>query len=255
MLKKMMVVVVAMIVSFAGMSQAFEADIAGDVSVDYMGKYIWRGQLLSDDPVLQPGVGFGFDLGPGSLYLNIWGNMGTTEYTGNSGEFNEVDYTIDYSGAITDTLGYSIGAIRYDFPNTPFDATTEVYAGLALDTFLSPSVTVYYDIDEVDGVYVSFGVGHSIDLSETMALDISAALGWGDEDYNTAYWGVTDDAANDLSVSIALPIAMGDWTLTPSVNYVSLMDSDIRASDMFATNSDNDKSDYFYAGIGLSTEF
>ncbi|MFI4913377.1 MAG: hypothetical protein ACIAQZ_17095 [Sedimentisphaeraceae bacterium JB056] len=251
MLKKMMVVVVAMIVSFAGMGQAFEADIAGDISVDYNGKYIWRGQLLSDDPVLQPGIGFGI----GNLYLNIWGNMGTTEYSGNSGEFNEVDYTIDYSDAITDVLGYSIGAIRYDFPNTGFDATTEIYAGLSLDTVLSPSVTVYYDIDEADGVYVSFGVGHSIDLSDTMALDISAALGWGDEDYNTFYWGVADDAANDLSVSVALPIAMGDWTLTPSVNYVSLMDSDLRASNAYATNSDNDKSDYFYAGIGLSTEF
>jgi hypothetical protein len=251
MLKKMMVVVVAMIVSFAGMTQAFDADISGDVSLDYMGKYIWRGQLLNDDPVLQPGIGFGF----GNLYLNLWGSMDTTEYNDNSGEFNEVDYTIDYSDSINDMFGYSIGAIRYDFPNTDFDATTEIYAGLNFNTFLSPSITLYYDIDEVEGIYVSFAVGHSFELSEMLVLDLSASLGWADKDYNDFYWTVDDSGANDLALSLALPIAMGDWTLTPSINYVSLMDNDIRASDAYATNSDNDKSDYFYAGIGLSTEF
>lgn len=246
MLKKMTVVVVAMIVSFAGMSQAFEAEIAGDVSVDYLGKYVWRGQLLNDDPVLQPGVGFGI----GNLYINLWGSMDTTNYNGNGGEFNEVDYTIDYSDSLTDILGYSVGAIRYEFPNTDLDATTEIYAGLNLDVFLSPSVTVYYDIDDIEGTYVSAGVGHSIDLSDTMALDMSASLGWGNDKYNTGYWGVSSSSTQDLSVSVALPIAMGDWTLTPSVNYVSLTSSDLKKSDAYATESD-----YFYAGIGLSTEF
>lgn len=248
MLKKMMVVVAAMIVSYAATSRAFDVEIAGDASVDYNGKYVWRGQVLNDDPVLQPSVGFQV----GKVYLNVWGNMDTTEYNGNSGEFNEVDYTIDYSDQITDLLGFSIGAIRYDFPNTSLDATTEIYAGLNLDVFLAPSVTVYYDIDDVEGTYVSFGIGHSIELSETLALDMSASLGWGNDKYNEGYWGITDadSSAQDLAVSVALPIALGDWTLTPSVNYVSLMDNDLRESDAYAMESD-----YFYAGIGLSTSF
>ncbi len=248
MLKKMMVVAVAMIVSFASVSRAFDVEIAGDASVSYMGKYVWRGQLLNDDPVVQTSVGFQV----GKLYLNLWGNMDTTEYNGNSGEFNEVDFTIDYSDQITEFLGFSIGAIRYDFPNTDFDATTEIYAGLNLDTFLSPSVTIYYDIDDYEGIYLSFGIGHSLAITETLALDLGASMGWGNKKYNEGYWPSADGGSSlqDLTLTIALPIAMGNWTLTPSLNYVTLMDSDIRDADDFATESD-----YFYAGIGLSLTF
>jgi len=246
MLKKMMVVVAAMIISFASVSNAFEADIAGDATVNYMGKYVWRGQLLNDDPVVQPSVGFQV----GKLYLNVWGNMDTTQYNDNGGEFNEVDFTVDYSDKITDLLGYSVGAIRYEFPNTDLDATTEIYAGLNLDTFLTPSVKVYYDIDDIEGTYVSFGIGHSIAITETIALDMGASMGWGNENYNEGYWGVDNSSAQDLTLTMALPIAMGSWTLTPSVNYVTLLDSDLKESDAYATESD-----YFYAGIGLSTTF
>ena len=119
----------------------------------------------------------------------------------------------------------------------------------SFDTFLSPSVTWYYDFDQVDGSYVAFGLSHSIELSEEspLALDLGLNIGWGDDDYNAAYWGVDDDGFNDLTLSAGLPIELGSWTLTPSVNYVVLIDSDI--SD--AAGDD----DIVYAGIGLSTSF
>ncbi len=248
MLKKMMVVAVAMIVSFASVSSAFDVDITGDASVNYLGKYVWRGQLLNDDPVVQPSVGFQV----GKLYLNLWGNMDTTSINGNNGEFNEVDFTIDYSDQITEVLGFSVGAIRYDFPNTDYDATTEIYAGLNLDVFLSPTVTVYYDIDEIEGMYVNFGIGHSLAITETVALDMGASMGWGNKRYNEGYWPSADGGSSlqDLTLTMALPIALGDWTLTPSLTYVTLMDSDLRDADDYATESD-----YLYAGIGLSTTF
>jgi len=215
--------------------------------MDFNSKYVWRGQNLVDDWVFQPGASTTF----GGFTLGIWGSSEMTDDNkdGREWELTEIDYYVDYSGDLAEGIGYSVGYIYYEFPQAGAD-TQEVYAGLSFDTFLSPSVTWYYDIDEVDGSYVAFGLGHSLDVSEDLALDIGLNLGWGDSDYNNAYWSVDDSGFNDLTLSVGLPLELGSWSLTPSVSYVKLVDSDIRKSDTFATSSD-----YVYFGIGLSTSF
>jgi hypothetical protein len=40
------------------------------------------------------------------------------------------------------------------------------------------------------------------------------------------------------------------WTLAPSLNYVTLLSDDIRATDAY-----DSASDYFFAGVGLSKGF
>lgn len=93
---------------------------AGDVTVgvgaDFMSKYVWRGQNLVDNWVLQPSVSLGYK----GLTGSIWGNSDMTGETVDNWEFTELDYTLDYSGTVpgVDVLGYSIGAIYYDFPNS-----------------------------------------------------------------------------------------------------------------------------------------
>lgn len=221
------------------------------LSVDYFGKYIWRGQDFTDEPVLQPGA----TIGLGKVTLGIWGNLETTNVNNEKNAFTEVDYTIDYSDSVpgVEGLGYSLGIISYDFPETGAQ-TYEAYLGLSLDTVLSPSLTYYYDYDDVDSSYVSVGVGHSIpDIlgpDSGVAADLSASLGWGASKYNNAYWGVNDSAINDLVLGAAFPFGLGPVTVTPSVNYVILTDSDIKASNAF--NTDNE---YLFAGIGVAMEF
>lgn len=239
---------VLVVVSLVGVSFAEDAieskGIGVDVTLDFNSKYIWRGQNLVDDWVMQPGASMGF----GGFTLGVWGNVDMTNENGEEWEFTEADYYVDYSGSLAEGIGYSIGYIYYEFPQAGGD-TQEVYGGLSLDTFLSPSVTWYYDFDQVEGSYVAFGLGHSIELSKEfpLALDLGLNIGWGDDDYNAAYWGVDDDGFNDLTLSAGLPIELGSWTFTPSVNYVALIDSDI--SD--AAGDD----DIVYVGIGLSTSF
>jgi len=220
-------------------------------SLDYNGKYVWRGQNLTDDPVLQPGA----TIGLGNLTLGIWGNLETTTVNGERDNFTEVDYSLDYSDSIpgSEILGFSVGLINYDFPEA--DAQTyEVYAGLSVDTFLSPSVTYYYDYDDVDSSYVSVGIGHSIAdiLGEEsgVSADLSASLGWGAKKYNQFYWGANDSALNDLALGAAFPFAVGPVTVTPSLNYIMLVDSDIKSTNAYSTDNE-----YFFAGIGVSMEF
>ena len=71
-----------------------EDKIDFEVTADYFGKYIWRGQNLSDDPVFQPGISFSYK----GLTAGLWGSLETTSINNNSGEFTEWDYSLDYSG-------------------------------------------------------------------------------------------------------------------------------------------------------------
>ncbi len=64
---------------------------SASVSVDYFSKYVWRGQSINDESVLQTNVS-------GSAYGftgSIWSNSDLTN--DRKGEFSEVDYSLDYS--------------------------------------------------------------------------------------------------------------------------------------------------------------
>lgn len=241
--------VLAAVVSLGGVAVAEdEAGIGLDVTMDFMSKYVWRGQLLNDDYAFQPGVSMTFD----KLTLGIWGSVDMTDYSDNEWEFIEYDYYLDYTTTIAEGVDLSVGVIEYYFPSG--DDTQEIYAGLAFDMPLSPSVTIYNDVDEVNGSYVSFAVGHTVEnLFETeVPMEIGASIGWGSESYNKAYWGAPadDSGLNDLTVNVAFPIGLGSWTFTPSVNYVTLLDSDVKATNKYYSSSD-----YFFTGLSLSTSF
>lgn len=228
-----------------------KAQLGFEVTADYNGKYVWRGQNLDDEAVFQPGISVAYE----GLTAGIWGSLELTDENGHSGEFTEVDYYVDYSAAVpgTEKLGFSLGAVYYDFPNTDFEGTTELYWGFSYDCFLSPSITFNHDVDEVEGMYVSAGIGHTIEeifeVGEDVpvALDLAASLGWGDSSYNDVYWGVDDSAFNDLTLSAALPFEIAGWGISPTVNYVLLVGDDIK--DAAADD------DVFYFGIGLSKSF
>lgn len=245
------------LLSFLSTSVFALDEVAFDLSADYYGKYIWRGQNQDDDPAFQPGFSATFK----GFTAGIWGSLETTDIHDSKGEFREVDYYADYSADVPgiEGLGFSIGAIYYDFPNTTVPSTTELYWGFSLDTLLSPSVTFYHDIDEADGLYISAGIGHSFDFGEDVpvAIDLGASLGWGDGSYNKYYWmdsvtelPIKDSGFNDLSLSASFPFEVGGWSITPSVNYVMLVDSDIKSADTY-----NKDSSAFFVGIGFSRGF
>jgi hypothetical protein len=231
-------------------------DIDFEVTADYYGKYIWRGQNLSDDPVIQPGASVSF----AGFTASWWSNIDTTKINGNNGKFTEHDWSLDYSGDIPglEGVGYSVGVIRYFFPNLNPADTTEVYWGLGFDLPLSPSITVYHDVDEAKGTYVSLGLSHSFEKFAVVfdeipvGLDLSANLGWANRTYNKYYWAANANSErfNDLAFSIAFPFELFGLSLTPSLNYVTLVDSRVSKS-----NTYNKDDTYFVAGISVGKSF
>jgi hypothetical protein len=231
-----------------------EDKIAFDFSAYYYGKYIWRGQNLDDDIVFQPGVSASYN----GLTAGIWGNMELTKINDCRNEFTEFDYSLDYSSDVPGLsgVGYSVGLIYYNFPNTNVQDTLEAHCGFSFDLPLSPSVKWYLDLDEAEGSYVSLGIEHSIEEVFKIGPDVpvtmeaGASLGWGSGSYNKYYWGTDQAKLNDLVLSASFPFEVAGWTVTPSVNYITLVSDDIRDTDAYGTSSD-----YFFAGIGASKSF
>ena len=242
--------VMTAVLGLGGVALAEEAPGLGfDVSLDFYSKYVWRGQLINDDIVMQPGISMTYD----AFTVGIWGSVDTTDYSGNEWEFIEYDFYADYTTSLLEGVDLSLGVINYSFPSA--DDTTEIYAGLAFDLPLSPSITIYNDVDQMNGSYVAFGAGHSVDelfsLSEDVpvGMEIGANLGWGSKSYN-GWWGagaVTSSALNDFTLNVSFPVSLGSWTVAPSVNYVTLVDSKVQDASA--------EDDYFFTGLSLSTSF
>jgi len=197
---------------------------------DYAGKYIWRGHNLQDDGVLQPS----FTINKDNMKLSIWGNGELSDENGNDKDISEIDIVFDYGGDINlwdlSNVSYNIGVINYNYPGTNFASTTELYAGVSINILLNPSITIFRDIDETDGTYIQLKIGHDLEnVINDININLAMSLGWADGTYNKALWGTSGSDFNDFVFSAAFPIPIKDWSLMPSINYVSLMSDDINS--------------------------
>ena len=75
-----------------------------EVSLDVLSDYVWRGTICNGNPVWQPSVTAGLDLGDfGSIAGNVWQSYdlthkrGTATNSRRSGGLQEIDYTLSYS--------------------------------------------------------------------------------------------------------------------------------------------------------------
>lgn len=243
------------IIACGGALAQAEDKIEFGLTSDFYSKYVWRGQLLNDDFVFQPGISASYK----GFTANVWGNVDLTDYHKNSGEFTEYDLTLDYSGKFSEEskVGYSIGVIHYHFPSASATDTTELYWGLSFDVPLNPAITVYHGLGNENGMYANFGLSHTFEdvlkFSDTITADLEfgVSIGWGSSTYNKDYWGVDEARLNDLAFKVALPIDIGGgWAVTPSFNFVTLVDGKIRSADTYSKSSD-----YFFTGVSISKSF
>ena len=106
--------------------------------------------------MLQPSA----NISKGGFTFNVWGNYELTDvndygppHGDGKNKFTEIDLTAEYAFS-WENFSFPVGIIHYLFPNTSAEATTEIYAGASYDWVVTPSLTVYQDIDEAHGQYV-----------------------------------------------------------------------------------------------------
>ena len=271
--------IIAMFTIFApGLFASEEEKPATDVTVAVLSQYLWRGYELSrNGVVIQPSLTVGYK----GFSVNIWGNLDAKPYYSGaapdksySSAWNETDVTLAYSKAMGPfTVGggyiyYGLGALNQDLADR-LDSQ-EIFASLGLNTLLSPTLTVYKEIDHYHNWYMLLGISHVFELSKIMSLKLAASAGYLLSSDETTYpkfdgnaLATTDKFNNfhDGSVTASMPLKVMKYvTVTPIVSYVFPLSRDAR-NEMkgfglkgTATNAERDSS-FLYGGVSASFSF
>ncbi|MFH1593222.1 MAG: hypothetical protein ABID09_00825 [Candidatus Omnitrophota bacterium] len=219
-------------------------DISGAITFET--KYVWRGQTLLDDYVMQPEA----SIGKYGFTFSVWGNYDT----GVADKLTEWDYTFDYTFNIgdarealnmgddllhfVDPLSVSSGYILYTFPHLSGEAfeSHEFYWGLAYDILLQPFITVYYDFDDGRGAYLEFGGSHTFEFQDGITADVGITTG-----YNAGQWRYDKSFSNLLfSGEVSIPF-LKYFSVSPNVNYSLALDDQYHSE--------------FYGGVKVSVEY
>ena len=240
---KKVILMVAFAVTFGSFNALAEEEIKPSASADVavLSKYVWRGFELSDDSiVIQPSVTVEYK----DFSFNLWGNLDTDYYDMNSNsDFNETDMTLSYATSLG-PVDLDIGYIYYALVGPD---TEEIYISAGMDTFLSPTLTVYRDFNEFQGWYMNFSLSHSIEIGNRMTLDLAGSAGYMDVD-NSNY-----NEMHDGLISVGLTIPLNKYfTLSPMIAYSFGLSSE--ADVAFETGPSHD-SDFFSGGVTLSVAF
>lgn len=232
---------------FMGNALATEDSLTVSFDVGSFNRYIWRGLILTDGPVLQPAL----TVGRGAWSVNVWGNLDLDEVNGNGSQFNELDITFGWEKT-SGPYNFSTGLINYNFPNTAVVTTTELYAGAGFDVPMQPAVTAFFDVEEAQGIYLTFDIAHafSSDYDEPVEWEFALAtgIGWGSSEHNNLYFGSDTDGVTDFHVGLNFAVTIDKkWTLSQSIIYISVVDEQFQG--MVAT----DHSAVY--GMALTVEF
>lgn len=234
----------ALALLLAGAGAASAAEIAVDYSGDFVSHYVWRGLTLVDGAVFQPSITISHESG---FSFNTWGNLDIDDVNSLEGEFSELDLALAYAFPTEGILSAELGYIDYTFPNTVFEGTREVYLGLGLDVVASPSLTLYYDMDEVDALYAELGVSFGSEFGDRGAewgVDLIASFA--DSDFAAFYAGGADSGLFAGTIGGSLSIPAGEiWGVSFFANYTDSLDTMVLPTQ---------KVD-FYGGISIAASF
>jgi hypothetical protein len=255
-MKNSIVLLLVALCSFSVFAEEDATQDAGNawsvsLSQTFADKYVWRGIQFNGEGVSQTEVSIGYDAGDaGAFGLTVWGNLDLDSENSTAGQFSELDYVLSWEKTY-DNITASAGFIFYDFSEVGGGDTQEFYVGVTLDTVaFTPSLTVYYDIEDADGFYVEASASHSFALGENHSLDLGATLGWADEDQGANYYGGANSGVAHYSLSASVDFPVGEsLTITPSIMYYSLLSD---ANDLTGQAGEDDD---FVFGINASFTF
>ncbi len=249
-MKKLEILIISMMLMFVfsiGSIHAGETETSGSASVDVMSNYVWRGIKLSNSYVVQPSVGITYD----GFGANLWANW--DDDWADAGEHTETDLTLNYTFSI-DKFSFDTGYIYYALESA-LD-TQEIYVSAGYDVILSPTLTVYFDYEEGDGAFTVASIGHSLELSKDIALNLGASASY---NMNNLVMG-TDTSGNDfsalyngeISASAGIPVADA-ISVEPVIAFTFPLSN--KAEDAIEAMSDDSESSVVYGGVNATLSF
>jgi uncharacterized protein (TIGR02001 family) len=225
------------------------SDVSVNADIGLYSAYVWRGQVLNDNMVVQPSV----TIAKGPFSLNVWGNWNATDNAAQ--DTGEIDYTAAYTLPFsTDDITMDVGMIFYTFPGNGNSApsTEEAFIQATFNNIiLTPVASLYYDFDEADGFYGNLAVSQGVEISDAMTAEIGGSIGYGTKNYNQYYFGnnTHNGAVNDYNIYVSTEYALTENLTLGALLQYSVLSSGVDGSGNYDAN------DLVWGGINLSYKF
>jgi hypothetical protein len=225
--------------------EAVQADKpAYGATISALSAYVSRGTVYTDDPVLQAEGWVAYE----GFKLASWNNVDLTNDRVAERRLSETDWTLSYTLPIK-APAISVGYIYYTFPNLHIGDTQEVFASATFNVLLSPTIAVYYDIDQVNGAYANASVAYSVPLvKDSVNADLGASVGYGDSSYISGCFADAGASLVDFVLSCKVPLKVSERvSITPQISYMTVIDNDLRECTEY--------SEALYGGVALTVNF
>jgi hypothetical protein len=210
---------VSMLIAGAAVAQG---KVSTTLDTTYLNKLVWRGSVLSTEPVVAVSMKMDFNNG---LTYSLTG-FDTTERvaTGPAGKVIRNDHNVNYA---TQLFGkkLDLGATYYSYKVAGMDRTAEVYVKVPFGCMFNPVLGINYDCGASHGYYATVGGGYSFAVPVVNKLDLGVSVGYGDKKFTSLNKAGLVDGVATLSTTIKLG---EDFALVPSVSYSTIIDSDFR---------------------------
>lgn len=243
------------------------------VDLELASAHVWRGLTMTNRPVAKPAAYAAISLGNVSVTVGGWGNIDLGRYdnltdhiseSGGGSAFNLAEF--DPYAEATFPLGRATitgGIVGYLYPNeedapngfrllTGDANTVELYGRVGFDAPLSPELSIYYDVDKVQGAYLEGSLSYSVAASEAVSLELGAAAGFSagqdisnDLDEMSRF---DDDGFTHIDLSAGVPFTAGSVSITPVLHF--LVNGDDRTRITSPTSFDTDVK--LWGGVSLS---
>jgi hypothetical protein len=245
--RKMLLVgvsVIALLMVTVAPLRAEEEKPTGDFTTAVLNKYVWRGYELSrNSVVIQPSATIGYK----GFSVNFWGNLDTRAYDSTgaqdyTGTWNETDLTLSYSKTLG-LINVGGGYIYYSLAPLNISAadrsdSQDLFVTVSLNTLLSPTLTVYKEMDHYRNWYFLAGISHVLEFNKMISLKLAASAAYlmstdagTYPKYDSNALATTDKFSNfhDGSASASLPIKVSSYiTITPTASYIFPLGGDAK---------------------------
>ncbi len=248
-----------------GMAPAAQAEPEVTAQAALLSSYVWRGQVYNNDFVFQPQI----TVSQYDVSFNVWANYDAAGSSagGVSDDISELDLSLGYSlPVIINELAFDVGAIYYSFPNSGVAAgssvapsTIELYGRATVTSWedyeipVIPSLTIFGDLDEVNGTYVLLDVHVPYAITDVLDLTGGISAGYGNTAYNDYYFAAGTDAGwNDYNFYAIASYEISD-SVTAQLNltYTMLEGGAIEN----AAKSNYDSKEKIWGGAGIAYDF
>lgn len=205
-------------------------DLTADFNVSLYSQYIWRGLELSRDSfVIFPTMTIAYK----GFAVNLWADL-DTRFAGTANKefkLQETDVTVSYSNSYEPwKLNYTLGWILYDYQPTAGEPdgtikdtkNQEIFLSLGLDTLLTPTFTVYNEIEVGQAWYFSLALSHSFAVYRDWSLDVGGWVSYlidkSDADFSNFH---------DANIAAGLKIPINNYlSIKPNLQYSFALSGD-----------------------------